>query len=250
MGNMSATWSCRASRRYTDFGGTRDDEDCYYLVTGFARPATIYHYELESGKSTVYKEPEVDFEPEEFVTKQVFYKSKDGTRIPMFICHKKGLELDGRRPVYLTGYGGFDISLTPGFSLSNAVWMEMGGVFAQPNLRGGGEYGEAWHEAGRKGMKQNVFDDFIAAGEWLIENKYTNHERLAIGGGQQWRVARRCLPSRSARSSLVRRCRRWACSTCCASTNSPSAGHGRVSMGARTRPRNSNRSMPTRRTTV
>ncbi|MGI9244435.1 MAG: prolyl oligopeptidase family serine peptidase [Verrucomicrobiales bacterium] len=165
------------------FGGTREDSDCYYLVTSFGRPSTIYHYDIESGKSTLYKEPEVDFDPELFVTKQVFYKSKDGTRIPMFICHKKGLELDGRRPVYLTGYGGFDISLTPGFSLSNAVWMEMGGIFAQPNLRGGGEYGEEWHEAGKKGLKQNVFDDFIAAGEWLIENKYTNHERLAIGGG-------------------------------------------------------------------
>jgi len=165
------------------FGGTREDQDCYYLVTGFARPATIYHYEIESGKSTVYKEPEVDFDPDKYVTKQVFYKSKDGTRVPMFICHKKGIELDGRRPVYLTGYGGFDISLTPGFSLSNAVWMEMGGIFAQPNLRGGGEYGEAWHEAGKKALKQNVFDDFIAAGEWLIENGYTTHERLAIGGG-------------------------------------------------------------------
>lgn len=165
------------------FGGTRKDKDCYYLVTGFARPATIYHYDLESGESSLYQAPEVDFQPEDFVTKQVFYKSKDGTRIPMFICHKKGLELDGQRPVYLTGYGGFDISLTPGFSLSNAVWMEMGGVFAQPNLRGGGEYGEAWHEAGKKAQKQNVFDDFIAAGEWLIDNKYTNHERLAIGGG-------------------------------------------------------------------
>ncbi|MFT5108141.1 MAG: prolyl oligopeptidase [Pseudoalteromonas tetraodonis] len=165
------------------FSGTRKDTDCYYLVTSFTRPATIYHYDLTSGKSTIYKAPEVDFDAENFITKQVFYKSKDGTKIPMFICHKKGIELDGKRPVYLIGYGGFDISLTPGFSLSNAVWMEMGGVFAQPNLRGGGEYGQAWHEAGKLDRKQNVFDDFIAAGEWLIENQYTSSKHLAIGGG-------------------------------------------------------------------
>lgn len=164
-------------------GGTRKDTDTYYLVTGFTRPATIYHYDLKTGKSTIYKAPEVDFDADKFETKQVFYKSKDGTKVPMFICHKKGLKLDGKNPVYLTGYGGFNISLTPGFSLSNAVWMEMGGVFAQPNLRGGGEYGEAWHEAGNKEKKQNVFDDFIAAAEWLVENKYTNREQLAIGGG-------------------------------------------------------------------
>ena len=165
------------------FGGTRKDSDTYYLVTGFTRPSTIFHYDLKSGKSTVYKRPEVDFDAEKFVTEQVFYASKDGTKIPMFISHKKGLELDGERPVYLTGYGGFNISLTPGFSLSNAVWMEMGGVFAQPNLRGGGEYGEEWHEAGSKDKKQNVFDDFMAAADWLVENKYTSRERLAIGGG-------------------------------------------------------------------
>ena len=165
------------------FGGTRQDSDTYYLVTGFARPSTIFHYDLQTGKSTIYKEPEVDFDPEQFETKQVFYKSKDGTRVPMFICHKKGLKLDGKRPVYLTGYGGFDISLTPGFSLSNAVWMEMGGIFAQPNLRGGGEYGQAWHDAGKLERKQNVFDDFIAAAEWLVANGYTDAEHLAIGGG-------------------------------------------------------------------
>jgi len=164
-------------------GGTREDTDTYYMVTSFTRPTTIYHYDLKSGKSTVYKQPEVDFDADKFVTKQVFYKSKDGTKIPMFICHKKGIKLDGERPVYLTGYGGFNISLTPGFSLSNAVWMEMGGVFAQPNLRGGGEYGEKWHEGGAKLNKQNVFDDFIAAGDWLVANKYTKSEKLAIGGG-------------------------------------------------------------------
>jgi prolyl oligopeptidase len=138
---------------------------------------------MTTGKSTIFRQPKVDFNPADFETKQVFYKSKDGTKVPMFITHKKGLKLDGNNPTYLYAYGGFNISLTPGFSVANLVWMEMGGVYAQPNLRGGGEYGEEWHQAGMKLKKQNVFDDFISAAEWLIANKYTSTPKLAIGGG-------------------------------------------------------------------
>jgi prolyl oligopeptidase len=125
----------------------------------------------------------VKFNPDDYETKQIFYTSKDGTRVPMFISHKKGLKLDGKNPTLLYGYGGFNISLTPGFSVANLAWMEMGGVYAVPNLRGGGEYGEQWHKAGTKLKKQNVFDDFIAAAEWLIANKYTSAKKLAISGG-------------------------------------------------------------------
>jgi prolyl oligopeptidase len=146
-------------------------------------PTTIYRYDMVTGQSTVFRQPKVDFRSEDYETKQVFYNSKDGTRVPMFITHKKGLKLDGKNPTYLYGYGGFDISLTPAFSPGILVWMEMGGVFAQPNLRGGGEYGEEWHKGGMKLKKQNVFDDFIAAAEWLIANKYTSTPKLAIGGG-------------------------------------------------------------------
>ncbi|HET6851063.1 MAG TPA: prolyl oligopeptidase family serine peptidase, partial [Pyrinomonadaceae bacterium] len=128
-------------------------------------------------------QPKVDFNPADFETKQVFYTSKDGTKVPMFITHKKGLKLDGNNPTYLYGYGGFNVSLSPAFSVGNLVWMEMGGVYAQPNLRGGGEYGEDWHQGGMKLKKQNVFDDFIGAAQWLIENKYTSTPKLAIGGG-------------------------------------------------------------------
>jgi prolyl oligopeptidase len=138
---------------------------------------------MVTGKSTIFRQPKVDFNPADFETKQVFYTSKDGTKVPMFITHKKGLKLDGNNPTYLYGYGGFSISLTPAFSVGNLVWMEMGGVYAQPNLRGGGEYGEDWHQAGMKLKKQNVFDDFIAAAEWLIANKYTSTPKLSIGGG-------------------------------------------------------------------
>src|SRR6185295_3043524 len=136
-----------------------------------------------TGTSTIFRQPKVDFDPGGFETKQIFYESKDGTRVPMFISHKHDLPLDGNNPTLLYGYGGFDISLTPSFSPTTVVWMEMGGVYAVPNLRGGGEYGKAWHEAGTKLKKQNVFDDFIAAAEWLIENKYTAREKLAISGG-------------------------------------------------------------------
>jgi prolyl oligopeptidase len=165
------------------FGGKRSDKETFYSFTGFTTPTTIYRYDLVTGKSVLFRQPKVDFNPSDFETKQVFYNSKDGARIPMFITHKKGLKLDGTNPTYLYGYGGFSVSMTPYFAISNLVWMEMGGVFAMPNIRGGNEYGEDWHQAGMKGKKQNVFDDFIAAGEWLIANKYTSTPRLAIGGG-------------------------------------------------------------------
>ena len=165
------------------FDGKRRDTETFYLFMSFTTPGTIYRYNMVTGESTLYRQPTVDFNPADYETKQVFYKSKDGTQIPMFITHKRGLKLDGNNPTYLYGYGGFNISLTPSFSISNLVWMEMGGVYAMPNLRGGGEYGEEWHQAGMKHKKQNVFDDFIAAGEWLIANGYTSPAKLAIGGG-------------------------------------------------------------------
>ncbi|HEY9855006.1 MAG TPA: prolyl oligopeptidase family serine peptidase [Stenomitos sp.] len=165
------------------FSGKRKDTETFYSFTGFTTPGTIYRYDVTTGKSTVYREAKVDFNPAEYVTEQVFYKSKDGTKVPMFIVHKKGIKLDGTNPTYLYGYGGFNVSLTPGFSVSNLVWMEMGGIYAVPNLRGGGEYGEDWHLAGTKLHKQNVFDDFISAADWLIANKYTSSSKLAIGGG-------------------------------------------------------------------
>ncbi len=136
-----------------------------------------------TGESSIFRQPTVDFNPDNYEIKQVFYESKDGTKIPMFITHKKGLNLNNNNPTYLYGYGGFNVSLTPIFSISNLVWMEMGGVYAVANLRGGGEYGEEWHQAGMKDKKQNVFDDFISAAEWLIKNNYTSSQKLAIGGG-------------------------------------------------------------------
>ena len=163
--------------------GKREDKDAFYAFTSFNYPSTTFRYDFATGTSRIFKQPKVDFDPNAFETKQVFYASKDGTKIPMFIVHKKGLVLNGSNPTYLYGYGGFDISLEPAFSPSNIVWMEMGGVYAQPNLRGGGEYGKEWHDAGRLKNKQNVFDDFIAAAEWLIANKYTSTPKLAIGGG-------------------------------------------------------------------
>jgi prolyl oligopeptidase len=165
------------------FGGKAIDKETFYSYTGFTTPTTIYRYDMTTGKSSIFRQPKVDFNPGDFETKQVFYTSKDGTKVPMFITHKKGLKLNGSNPTYLYGYGGFNISLTPAFSVGNLVWMEMGGVYAQPNLRGGGEYGEDWHQAGMKLKKQNVFDDFIAAAQWLIANKYTSTPKLAIGGG-------------------------------------------------------------------
>ena len=165
------------------FGGKRKDKETFYSFTSFISPTTIYRYDPETGTSSVFKKPKVDFDASKYETKQVFYNSKDGTRVPMFLTYKKGLKLDGQNPTLLYAYGGFDISLTPGFSIPTVVWLEMGGVYAQPNLRGGGEYGEEWHEAGMKAKKQNVFDDFIAAAEWLISNKYTSTPKLAIRGG-------------------------------------------------------------------
>ena len=165
------------------FGGKRYDTETFYTFTSFTTPATIYRYDMTTGESKLFRQPQVDFNPEEYQTQQVFYPSKDGTKIPMFITHKKGIELDGNNPTYLYAYGGFNISLTPSFSISNLVWLEMGGIYAVPNLRGGGEYGEAWHQAGMKDKKQNVFDDFIAAAQWLIDNQYTSKKKLAIAGG-------------------------------------------------------------------
>jgi len=165
------------------FDGKRTDKETFYSYTSFSTPATIYRYELASGKSTIFRKPEVKFNSDDYETKQIFYTSKDGTRVPMFLTARKGVKLDGNNPTMLYGYGGFDISLTPSFSVGNLVWMEMGGIYAQANLRGGGEYGEAWHLAGTKLRKQNVFDDFIAAAEWLIANRYTKPGKLAIRGG-------------------------------------------------------------------
>ncbi|MEH2244856.1 prolyl oligopeptidase family serine peptidase [Nostoc sp.] len=165
------------------FGGKRYDTETFYIYTSFTTPGTIYRYEMITGKSTIFRQPDVDFNPNNYETKQVFYDSKDGTRVPMFITHKKSIKLDGNNPTYLYAYGGFNASMTPGFSVSLLVWMEMGGVYAMPNIRGGGEYGEEWHQAGMKDKKQNVFDDFIGAAEWLIANKYTKTDKLAIAGG-------------------------------------------------------------------
>ena len=165
------------------FGGKRKDKETFYSFTSFISPTTIYRYDPATGTSSLFKKPKVDFDATQYETRQVFYNSKDGTRVPMFLTYKKGLKLDGQNPTLLYAYGGFDISLTPGFSIPTVVWLEMGGIYAQPNLRGGGEYGEEWHLAGTKAKKQNVFDDFIAAAEWLIANKYTSTPKLAIRGG-------------------------------------------------------------------
>lgn len=165
------------------FDGKRKETETFYSYTSFNMAPTIYRYDMVSGQSSVYRQPKVDFDPGQYETKQIFYSSKDGTKVPMFITHKKGLALTGDNPTLLYAYGGFNASITPSFSVSRLVFMEMGGVYAVANLRGGGEYGKEWHDAGRLKNKQNVFDDFIAAGEWLISNKYTKSERLAILGG-------------------------------------------------------------------
>jgi prolyl oligopeptidase len=164
------------------FGGRRDHDETFYSFSSFNRPPSTYRYDLKTGESKLLREAKVDFNPDDYEVKQIFYSSKDGTKVPMFIAHKKGLELNGKNPTLLYGYGGFNISLTPGFSISRLQWMEMGGIYAVPNLRGGGEYGKDWHKAGTKTQKQNVFDDFIAAAEYLIENKYTSSPHLAIQG--------------------------------------------------------------------
>ena len=165
------------------FSGRVDEKEVYYSFTSFTTPTSIYKYDIASGKSSLYAQPKVDFDPSAYETKQVFYTSKDGTKVPMFIVFKKGIELNGKNPTWLYAYGGFGVSLTPAFSTARIVWLENGGIFAQPNLRGGGEYGEKWHDAGRLLNKQNVFDDFIAAGEYLIKEKYTSSDHLALVGG-------------------------------------------------------------------
>ncbi|MDN7125432.1 prolyl oligopeptidase family serine peptidase [Pseudidiomarina terrestris] len=165
------------------FSGKDDADTLYYTFTNYNTPGTIYAYTPETGESTVYEKSKADFNSDNYESKQVFYTSKDGTKVPMIITHKKGLELDGSNPTMLYGYGGFNVSLTPSFSITNALWLELGGVYAVPNLRGGGEYGKAWHDAGTQLKKQNVFDDFIAAGEYLISEGYTSNERLAVRGG-------------------------------------------------------------------
>ncbi|HEY1194342.1 prolyl oligopeptidase family serine peptidase [Flavobacterium sp.] len=165
------------------FGGKKEEKILYYSFTNYTTPGSIYSFEPKSGKSEVYQKPKVDFKSEDYESKQVFYTSKDGTKVPMIITYKKGTKLDGKNPTILYGYGGFNVSLTPSFSIANAVWMENGGVYAVANLRGGGEYGKKWHDAGTKLQKQNVFDDFIAAAEYLIAQKYTSSDYLAIRGG-------------------------------------------------------------------
>ena len=163
--------------------GKKKETTLYYSFTNYITPGTIYAFNVADGTSTIYEKPKVAFDSEQYESKQVFYTSKDGTKVPMIITHKKGLKLDGKNPTMLYAYGGFNISLTPSFNIANAIWLENGGVYAVPNLRGGGEYGKEWHVAGTQLQKQNVFDDFIAAAEFLIANKYTSSDYLAIKGG-------------------------------------------------------------------
>jgi prolyl oligopeptidase len=165
------------------FGGKKEDKEFYFSFTNYSTPGSSYKYNVATGEYVQYWKPEIDFNPADYESKQVFYTSKDGTKVPMIITYKKGMELNGKNPTILYGYGGFNISLTPSFSITNAIWMEQGGVYAVPNLRGGGEYGKKWHDAGTKMQKQNVFDDFIAAAEYLIKEKYTSSDHLAIKGG-------------------------------------------------------------------
>ncbi len=165
------------------FFGKRDEKDVFFYFASYVNPTTIYKLNIESGKSDIYKQPKVEFKPEEYESKQVFYTSKDGTKIPMIITYKKGLEMNGKNPCLLYAYGGFSVSITPYFSTSAIILLENGGIYAVPNIRGGGEYGEAWHQGGIKTKKQNVFDDFAAAANYLVENKYTSHDKLAIEGG-------------------------------------------------------------------
>ncbi|MDO6595792.1 prolyl oligopeptidase family serine peptidase [Oceanihabitans sp. 2_MG-2023] len=165
------------------FGGKKEEKIDYYSFTNYNTPSSIYKYDMVTGTSELYWKPNIDFNPENYTSKQVFYNSKDGTKVPMIITHKKGVELNGKNPTILYGYGGFNVSLNPSFSIANAVWMEQGGIYAVPNLRGGGEYGKEWHKAGTQLKKQNVFDDFIAAAEYLIANHYTSSDYLAIRGG-------------------------------------------------------------------
>lgn len=165
------------------FGGKKTDTETFYSFTNYSTPASIYRYDIKTGQSTVFRQPKVAFNPDDYATEQVFFTSKDGTRVPMFVTSRKGLKRDGSNPTLLYGYGGFNISLTPGFSPATLQWLEMGGVYAVANIRGGGEYGTEWHKAGTQLSKQNVFDDFIAAAEYLVDKRYTQPARLAIQGG-------------------------------------------------------------------
>ena len=165
------------------FSAKKEETELYYSFANYKTPGSTYLYQIKEGTSELYRKPDIDFNPDNYESTQVFYNSKDGTKVPMIITHKKGVELNGKNPTILYAYGGFNISLTPSFSIANAVWMEQGGIYAVPNLRGGGEYGKEWHDAGTKMQKQNVFDDFIAAAEYLIDQKYTSSEYLAIRGG-------------------------------------------------------------------
>jgi prolyl oligopeptidase len=165
------------------FGGKEKETTLYFSFTNYVTPGTTYTFDPKTGKSAVYEKPKVDFNSADYESKQVFYTSKDGTKVPMIITYKKGTKLNGQNPTILYGYGGFNVSLTPSFSIANAVWLENGGVYAVANLRGGGEYGKKWHDAGTQFKKQNVFDDFIAAAEYLIQNNYTSSDYLAIKGG-------------------------------------------------------------------
>lgn len=165
------------------FGGKEEDEVLYYSFTNYILPSTIFEFNPATGESTEYWAPKIDYNPSDYVSEQVFYTSKDGTKVPMIITHKKGLKMNGKNPTMLYGYGGFNVSLTPSFSVANIVWMENNGIYAVPNLRGGGEYGKKWHNAGTKMQKQNVFDDFISAAQYLIEEKFTSSDYLAIRGG-------------------------------------------------------------------
>ena len=182
-GNLERTVTLPGVGSASGFGAKKAEKELYYTFTSYIYPPTIFKYIIATGQSVEYKKSGVSFDPSLYVSKQVFYTSKDGTRIPMIITHKKGVELNGKNPALLYGYGGFSVSLTPAFSTSNIVLLEQGGIYAVPNLRGGGEYGEKWHLAGTKMKKQNVFDDFIAAAEYLISNKYTSKDFLAISGG-------------------------------------------------------------------
>ncbi|SDM03547.1 prolyl oligopeptidase [Daejeonella rubra] len=182
-GNLERTVTLPGVGSASGFSAKKTEKELYYTFTSYIYPPTIFKYIIGSGQSVEYKKAGVEFDPSKFVSKQVFYTSKDGTKIPMIITHKKGIELNGKNPTLLYGYGGFSVSLTPAFSTSNIILLEQGGIYAVPNLRGGGEYGEKWHLAGTKMQKQNVFDDFIAAAEYLISNKYTSKEYLAISGG-------------------------------------------------------------------
>lgn len=165
------------------FGDKNDAKELYFSFTNYVTPGSIYKMDITTGASEIYQQPKVKFNPDDYESKQIFYESKDGTRVPMMITYKKGTKLDGNNPTMLYAYGGFNVSLTPTFSIANAVWLENGGIYAVPNLRGGGEYGKKWHIAGTQLQKQNVFDDFIAAAQYLIDNKYTSSEKLAIRGG-------------------------------------------------------------------